>query len=59
MTTHATSIHLRPMEVSDELGVFYMHGTLSVGQSSRGLQLKRRVVTTWEVPAETISTVGE
>ena len=30
------SIHLRPVEVSDEHGVFYLQGALGVGQSRRG-----------------------
>ena len=55
----AASIHLRPMEVSDRQGVFYLHGALGAGQSRRGLELKRRVVTTCEVPAEIISAAGE
>ena len=32
----AASIHRRPMEVSDEQGVFYLHGALGAGQSRRG-----------------------
>ena len=32
----AASIHLQPVEVSDEQGVFYLHGALGVGQSRRG-----------------------
>ena len=32
----AASIHLRPMEVSNKQGVFYLHGTLGAGQSRRG-----------------------
>ena len=32
----AASIHLRPMEVSNEQGVFYLYGALGAGQSRRG-----------------------
>ena len=32
----AASIHLRLVEVSDEQGVFYLHGALGAGQSRRG-----------------------
>ena len=32
----AASIHLRPVEVSDGQGVFYLHGALGVGQSRWG-----------------------
>ena len=31
----AASIHLRPVEVNDEQGVFYLHGALGAGQSRR------------------------
>ena len=34
--TRAASIHLRPVEVSNEQGVFYLHGALGAGQSRRG-----------------------
>ena len=30
------SIHLRPMVVSNEQGVLYLHGALGAGQSRRG-----------------------
>ena len=33
---HVASIHLRLVEVSDEQGVFYLHGTLGAGRSRRG-----------------------
>ena len=33
---HVASIHLRPVEFSDEQRVFYLHGALGVGQSRRG-----------------------
>ena len=36
----AASIHLRPIEVSDEQGVFYMHGALGVGQSRWGARVE-------------------
>ena len=32
----AAGIHLRPVEVSDEQGVFSLHGALGAGQSRRG-----------------------
>ena len=32
----AASIHLRPLEVSDEQGVLYLHGALGAGKSRRG-----------------------
>ena len=56
----AASIHLRPVEVSDKQGVFYLHGALGVGQSRWGARVETAiVVTTCEVPVETISAVGE
>ena len=36
----AASIHLRPMEVSDEQGVLYLHGALGAGQSRRGARVE-------------------
>ena len=55
----AASIHLRPMEVNNEQGVLCLHSTLGARKVGRGLELKRRVVTTCEVPTETISATGE
>ena len=34
------SIHLRLVEVSDEQGVFYLHGALGAGQSMRGAEVE-------------------
>ena len=34
------NIHLRPMEVSNEQGVFYLHGALGVGQSRVGARVE-------------------
>ena len=36
----AASIHLRPMEVSDKQGVFYLHSALGVGQSRQGARVE-------------------
>ena len=57
--TRAASIHLRPVEVSDEQGVFYLHGALGADRVGGGLELKRRVVTTCEVLKETVLAQGE
>ena len=36
LAMYAANIHLRPMEVSDEQGVLYLHGTLGAGKSRWG-----------------------
>ena len=35
-----TSIHLRPVEVNDKQGVFYLHGALGAGQNRRGAEVE-------------------
>ena len=37
---HVASIHLRPVEVSDEQGVFYLRGALGAGQSRQGARVE-------------------
>ena len=40
MATRAASLHLRPVEVSNKQGVFYLHSTLSAGQSRQGARVE-------------------